>query len=245
MCGEAGKKHVQFVREPVEDQYIDRSFDCEQNPDNSPKRRRLTYSGSSCTISPQTSASNHVCTTEDLKASTPEAIEGHSGDHERNPQPIIVDPSDPSRLDQAQSPRVSCPQPASYADHRASSTSATMDNLAADRFEPEDEFDVLLHRHDECEVALGAPRSIILSPSWHALDNYDLQRIQHYDRFVAPVPITLNTANVMNPYREVLPYIHQVPALKYAGMQAIALEWLASLIMQSSGPCGPTSSSSL
>lgn len=82
-----------------------------------------------------------------------------------------------------------------------------------------DKYDELLPRYEDISSDESSSLRPLLSsnPSWHALTAYELQRVQHYDQFVAPVPITLNTTGVMNPYREVLPYLHQIPALKFAG----------------------------
>lgn len=84
----------------------------------------------------------------------------------------------------------------------------------------DEELDEILPRHQDIQTDPN-PRYPVLplsNPSWHSFTSYDLKRVQHFDRFICPVPVTINKGAVMNPYRETLPYIHQIPALKHAGM---------------------------
>ena len=98
-----------------------------------------------------------------------------------------------------------------------------------------DDYDELLPRSDEDDADSGFLASdgtmisrknflvqglLMMPPSWHDMSMYELQRIQHFDRFICPVPVTFNAKTVINPYREVMPFVHHFPALKQAVLAA-------------------------
>ncbi|BFZ53955.1 hypothetical protein PYCC9005_000986 [Savitreella phatthalungensis] len=120
---------------------------------------------------------------------------------------------------------------------RASLTTHDSSQDLAGHAGAEEEFDELLPRHDEDDdeeasnelfgtsLTVAQRKSLTngflsLQPAWHSMTSYDLQRIQHFDRFICPVPVTFNAKSVINPYREVMPYVHHFPALKEAVLAA-------------------------
>lgn len=98
-----------------------------------------------------------------------------------------------------------------------------------------DDYDELLPRPDDDDADSGFLATdgsmvsrknfliqglLMTPPSWHDMSMYELQRIQHFDRFICPVPVTFNARTVINPYREVMPFVHHFPALKQAVLAA-------------------------